>query len=265
MPIVLRSYAEPLRTFQDNIIGTANVLEAARHAASVRATVIVTSDKVYRNRETGQAYREDDPLGGLDPYSASKAAAEIVTQSMIASFFREQEGKTAASVRAGNVIGGGDWAEYRLLPDAARALSRGDDLLVRNPDSTRPWQHVLEPVSGYLMLAEEMLGGDVQGYDAWNFGPEIEDALPVAEVAELFVREWGGNAAWRRENADSVGLHEAKLLSVDSSRARDFLQWRPRWSVQESVKRTARWYKDAHDGADANLLLDRDIDAYLEI
>lgn len=262
-PIVLASYADPLSTFADNIMGTANLLEAVRHDSGVEACVVVTSDKVYRNNEWAWAYREDESLGGHDPYSASKAAAEIVTQSMIASFFSSPGTARVASGRAGNVIGGGDWAEHRLLPDAARALARGEPLMVRNPYSTRPWQHVLEPLSGYLALAQALVEGRDKGRPAWNFGPAHEDALPVSEIADLFVAAWGNGAEWRLAPKAEDAPKEASFLAVDVSLARRDLGWRPRWRVGEAVARTAAWYRDASQGGDAAALLDRDIDAFL--
>lgn len=262
-PLVLTSYDDPVRTFDDNIMGTVNLLDAVRRTPSVRATVVVTSDKVYRNNDWVWAYRESEPLGGSDPYSASKAAAEIVTHSMIASFFSKPSTARVATARAGNVIGGGDWAEYRLLPDAARALARGEPLMVRNPHSTRPWQHVLEPLGGYLTLAQALVERPGLAHTAWNFGPAHEDALPVAEVAGLFMAGWGGNAAWALAECPAEARKEANFLAVDVALARRELGWRPRWRVGEAVTRTANWYRDAAGGVAAATLLDRDIDAFL--
>ncbi len=262
-PLVLASYADPRGTFDDNVMGTVSLLDALRRAPSVRAAVVVTSDKVYRNEEWVWAYRENEPLGGSDPYSASKAAAEIVTQSMVASYFSKPCTARVATARAGNVIGGGDWAEARLLPDAARALSRGEPLMVRNPRSTRPWQHVLEPLSGYLALAQALVEGRDGGRPAWNFGPAHEDALPVSEIADLFVSAWGRGAVWRLAEAGTDAPKEANVLAVDTALARRELGWRPRWRVAEAVARTADWYRRAAEGADCTALLDRDIDAFL--
>lgn len=265
-PIVLNSYNDPLRTFQDNIMGTASVLQAARNAKDLEAIVVVTSDKVYRNNEWIWAYRETEPLGGHDPYSASKAAAEIVTQSMIGSFFSEVGAPGVATARAGNVIGGGDWADYRLLPDAARAFGAGQPLEIRNPASTRPWQHVLEPLVGYLQLAQALAEQrQAIGSHAWNFGPVPEDAVPVSVVAGYFADEWGGGA--RFDVAGTVGpvRKEASFLAVDASLARARLDWHPRWRVEEAVRRTARWYREHAAGATAEGLMDRDIDDMLKI
>ena len=262
-PLVLSSYADPRGTFNDNIMGTANLLEAIRQTQNIEAAVIITSDKVYRNNEWVWAYRENEPLGGSDPYSASKAAAEIVTQSMIASFFSKPGKTRVASGRAGNVIGGGDWADFRLLPDAARALMHGEPLMVRNPHSTRPWQHVLEPLSGYLTLAQALVEHRGGGRPAWNFGPAHEDALPVSDIADLFVAAWGGEATWQLADKAVDAPREASFLAVDVALARRELGWRPRWRVAEAVARTAAWYRDASKGIDAAALLDRDIDAFL--
>jgi CDP-glucose 4,6-dehydratase len=261
-PIVLTSYNQPLQTFKDNIMGTACLLEAIRYVPGIEASVIITSDKVYKDRNRIWAYGEDDPLGGLDPYSASKAAAEIVAQAMIASFYGGPESPKVATARAGNVIGGGDWAEFRLLPDAARALGRGEPLVVRNPDSTRPWQHVLDPLAGYLLLAQALVEGRAEGHTAWNFGPDPDDALTVRDIAGLFVSAWGADARWVPA-CSSPAPKEAHFLSVDSERARRCLGWRPKWRVAEAVGRTAAWYRAARAGVDPNELISRDIDAFL--
>jgi CDP-glucose 4,6-dehydratase len=262
-PLVLASYEDPVRTFEANVMGTVRVLEAARSIAGLKAVVIVTSDKVYRNDELARAYRESDPLGGADPYSASKAAAELVTRAMVASFFSTPDAPQVATVRAGNVIGGGDWAEHRLLPDAARALSMGAPLMVRNPASTRPWQHVLDPLVGYLRVAEKLATSKQPVDGAWNFGPEPEQALTVGAVAELFVRSWGQQASWQAAASDGPQAKEAKLLAVDSSLAQRELGWRPCWRSDQAVQRTAAWYRDYAAGAKADALVARDIDELL--
>lgn len=263
-PIVLSSYEDPLGTFRDNVMGTASVLEAVRHSPTVRAAIIVTSDKVYENSEWAWPYRETDRLGGHDPYSASKAAAEIITASMISSYFKGGNGTRVATVRAGNVIGGGDWAEYRLVPDAIRCFSKGEDLLVRNPRSVRPWQHVLDPLSGYVMLAQAMLESQApQRHAAWNFGPAADDAWPVSRVADAIAATWGDGAAWATPPDLPPKAREAGLLTVDSSRARAELGWKPTWHVRESVERTVRWYRRHHDGDDATTLVAEDIASFL--
>ncbi|MGV8834205.1 MAG: CDP-glucose 4,6-dehydratase [Devosia sp.] len=262
-PIVLTSYQDPVGTFEDNIMGTAKVLEAARAAPNLKAVVIVTSDKVYRNNSWTWGYRETDTLGGSDPYSASKAAAEIVTASMIASFFDKPGMARVATARAGNVIGGGDWAPFRLLPDAARALSQGNELVVRNPQSTRPWQHVLDPLGGYIMLAEDLARDAAPISRTWNFGPVMDDALPVRLIADQFVAEWGSGARWRHEDGGNAAPKEASLLAVDSTQARRELGWAPAWRVQQAVARTSAWYRDYFAGAEPKSLVDRDIAAFL--
>ncbi|MFN4211295.1 MAG: CDP-glucose 4,6-dehydratase [Devosia sp.] len=263
-PIVLTSYDDPVGTFEDNVMGTVKVLQAARSAPDLKCVVIITSDKVYRNNGWIWGYRETDALGGHDPYSASKAAAEIVTSAMAASFFDKPGMPRIATARAGNVIGGGDWADFRLLPDAAVALSQGKPLVVRNPASTRPWQHVLDPLGGYVMLAEELANSGQQPMSSWNFGPVAEDALPVHMIADLFVAEWGKDARWEKEDRSGAEPpKEALLLAVDSTKAQQTLGWSPRWRVQEGVARTSAWYRDYFASNDPGTLVQRDIDAYL--
>jgi CDP-glucose 4,6-dehydratase len=263
-PIVLTSYEDPLGTFETNVLGTVRVLEAARATATLKAIVVVTSDKVYQNNGTSRAFLEQDALGGADPYSASKAAAEIATHSMGRSFFSKPGAARVATARAGNVIGGGDWADYRLLPDAARAISAGQPLVCRNPDSTRPWQHVLDPLTGYILLAEELALGNA-AIDAWNFGPTQEDVLTVGEVAARFVTAWGGEARWTTEPGRTTTLHEAKRLAIDSSRAQRELRWQPRWGSTEAIERTAIWYRDHTAGRSATELVERDISSFFSV
>ena len=251
-PLVRDGYRDPLGTFATNVIGTAHVLEAARESDSVRAIVVITTDKVYENLETGHAYRETDPLGGHDPYSASKAAAEIVTASYRRSFF-EAPGVRAAQVataRAGNVIGGGDWAAERLVPDCLRAFDKGEAVQLRRPDAVRPWQHVLEPLSGYLLLAQNLASSNGSEFaGAWNFGPEVQDDATVGDVAEAVARLWGGGARVVRA-ASPEGPHEAGLLHLDSRRARTTLRWKPRWRLDEALARTLAWHRAWKLGTD---------------
>lgn len=240
--VVRRAYAEPRETFETNVMGTVNVLEAARLCPSVRAVIIVTSDKCYQNHGTGQAFRETDAMGGRDPYSASKGAAELVATAYRESFF--MNGAGIASGRAGNVIGGGDWAEDRIIPDAARALSAGNALVVRNPDATRPWQHVLEPLSGYLWLGARLLSDGQRYAGAWNFGPASQSGdRSVRWVAEQFLAEWG-TGSWSIAEDTTSQPHEAHRLSLDSSKAREQLGWAPVWDAPTAVARTAAWYRE---------------------
>lgn len=261
-PIVLTSYDDPMGTFRDNIMGTAAVLQAARDIPSLKAIIVVTSDKVYRNADDGQAFHEGDHLGGKDPYSASKAAAEIVTSAMADSFYKGSGAARIVTVRAGNVIGGGDWAAQRLLPDAARAFASGQPLIVRSPHATRPWQHVLDPLTGYLLLCEALSTDQPPQFREWNFGPDAGDSRPVSDVAERFTASWGGSAEWHVETVDPVKT-EARTLSVDSARARAALGWLPRWAVDEAVHRTAAWYRDFAAGEAPAELVTRDLDAFL--
>jgi CDP-glucose 4,6-dehydratase len=264
-PIVSIGYEQALQTFDTNVMGTANFLEACR-SAKVPLTIVVSSDKCYRNDETGQPFKEDDALGGKDPYSASKAGTEIVVAAWAASFMNDANGMRLASGRAGNVIGGGDWSRDRLLPDAARAFSEGADMHVRNPASIRPWQHVLEPVCAYLLLAEK-LAADPAKARGWNFGPIPSIGRPVREVMELATAAWGGGVGWNSPNEGSSSLKEAMTLLLDSSDAHDYLGWMPRLSIEESVDWTMQWYRDFYfsgpDAARARTALQ--IEAYLSL
>lgn len=238
--LVRPSYQEPLGTWATNVMGTANLLEACRHVPGVAAIVVATSDKCYENREWHWPYREGDPLGGHDPYSASKAGAELVAASYRRSFFAQAGAPLLATARAGNVIGGGDWARDRLVPDAVRAVAAGEPLSVRNPASTRPWQHVLEPLAGYLSLGQRLLQGDAGAADAWNFGPGPQGNTDVATLLASLQAHWP-ELRWTATGA--AGPHEAGLLQLDASRARAQLQWRPVWSLQDGVAATAAWYR----------------------
>ncbi len=264
--IVRRAYAEPRETFETNVMGTVNVLDAARACPSVRAVVIVTSDKCYQNLEDGRPFRETDPMGGRDPYSASKGCAELVTAAYRESFFAGgTPAATVASVRAGNVIGGGDWAADRIIPDCVRALAAGEPIVVRNPDAVRPWQHVLEPLSGYLWLAALMLRDGRRYEGAWNFGPANHDAdRPVRWVVERFVEAWG-SGSWTSPADVAPQPHEAHALSLDSTMAREALGWRPAWEAGTAVRQTASWYREYYRApASARETLGRQLGAYQE-
>jgi CDP-glucose 4,6-dehydratase len=258
--LVRTSYEEPDSTFATNVMGTVNVLEAVRRADGVRAVVVVTSDKCYENRETGRAYVEDDPMGGHDPYSASKGCAELVASAYRRSFFNPADharhGVGVASARAGNVIGGGDWAKDRLVPDLMRDFAAGRRTVIRFPDAVRPWQHVLEPLSGYLELARRLWEGEASAAEGWNFGPAAADARPVRWLADRLAQLWGEGAGW-----DATGEpqpHEAGHLSLDCAKARDRLGWRPVWDLDTGLAQTLAWYHAHHRGADAlDLTLDQ--------
>lgn len=238
-PLVRLSYQQPVDTWQTNVMGTVNLLEACRHSSSVRAVVVVTTDKVYENVGQRQGYVETDPLGGHDPYSASKAACELVVQSYQRSFL-QQQGILLASARAGNVIGGGDWAQDRLIPDVIRACQQGSSLLVRHPFAIRPWQHVLDSLSGYLCLAAELLQGKESFATTWNFGPSPEATQDVATVLSEMKKFWP-ELTWKQDLAASV--KEAQVLTLDSSKANTLLSWTPVWDFHKTAEKTALWYQ----------------------
>lgn len=256
--LVHAGYRDPLTTFATNIQGTANMLDALRSLDSVRAVVAITTDKVYKNLEQPYPYREVDALGGHDPYSASKAAAEIVIASYRDSYLTAK-GIAVASARAGNVIGGGDWSADRLIPDAVRAWNANQPLQIRRPQAIRPWQHVLEPLAGYIKLAEQLWQQPTLA-GAYNFGPQTHEAATVREVVQLAGNAYGmGQVAWG-DGAD--GPHEAGWLALEIAKARNVLGVAPRWSLAESVRRTMHWYRQARDGADAFALCEADFVAY---
>ena len=244
-PLVKCSYDNPADTFLTNVMGTVNLMDAARLVPECRTLVMITSDKCYENQEWTWGYREIDRLGGRDPYSASKAAAEIAIAAYRRSFFKP-DGRGLATVRAGNVIGGGDWCPDRLLPDCVRALERGETITIRNPDSTRPWQHVLDPISGYLQLAAELQKTPDRFDDAWNFGPDPGWVYNVKQVVTLVVKHWG---CGRFESIAEHKHHEAGLLALDISKARQGLGWSPVWNTPRAVEETIRWYKQARSGS----------------
>ena len=258
--IVRVSYAAPLETWETNVVGTAIVLDAARAQSALRAVVVVTSDKCYENRGLTRGYREDDPLGGRDPYSASKAAQEIVAASYRASYFGD--GPLLATVRAGNVIGGGDWARDRLIPDVVQALRDDAAVVLRYPDAVRPWQHVLEPLHAYLSVAERLIDGDGSVASAYNVGPHDDDHRTVAEVVDRMYAAWGREPAWTRD--PSAQAEEAAVLRLDAAKAARELGVVPRFGLDEACRRTASWYRAWADGAGARACCDADLDAYEE-
>ncbi len=244
-PLVRESYAHPKETYDVNVGGSVNVLENCRLFPSVKVIVNVTSDKCYENKEWIWGYRENDSLGGQDPYSSSKACSELITSAYRRSFFAPQRfadhGKALSSVRAGNVIGGGDWQQDRIIPDCIRALEGGQKIVLRSPEAVRPWQFVLEPLGGYLLLAAKMLADPVKYSGAWNFGPESSSVIPVRDLAELVGRYWGGGS-WEKWSGEGGG-HEARLLALDISKARHNLGWKPLLTVAEAVEQTVQWYQ----------------------
>ena len=245
-PLVKKSYIDPVETFSSNVMGTVHLLEAVRNADSVEGVLVVTTDKCYENREWLWPYREDDRLGGHDPYSSSKACAELVALSYRRSFMAACC-TPVATARAGNVIGGGDWAQYRIVPDFLRSSDRGEPLHVRSPDAIRPWQHVLEPLSGYLMLAEKLVKDGVNHAKAWNFGPNETDTKSVSTVVEM-LRNRVPYSKWL---IDPQGhSHEAGLLKLDSTNARVLLNWSPRWSLETAIDKTVEWHKAWRNGVD---------------
>ncbi len=256
--LVLRSYNETLETWNTNVQGTANLLEALRKTATPCTIVVVTTDKVYQNLETNHAYSETDRLGGIDPYSASKASTELVVNSYRSMFAQENLPLFLASARAGNVIGGGDWCENRLVPDIARALSAGKSIETRNPDAVRPWQHVLEPLSGYMLLAEK-LARDHTFADAFNFGPHPNDNRTVEDVIQTALKTWSGTY----HASNTLGApHEAGLLKLSIEKANSVLGWQPKWDFNQAVAKTMEWYKAVHEGQSPLRMTLEQINAY---
>lgn len=265
-PLVRASYGAPVETYAVNVMGTVNVLDACRRMPSLRAAVIITTDKCYENIGSLWGYREVDRLGGADPYSNSKAACELVVDAYRSSFFRpdrhQDHGVGLASARAGNVIGGGDFAEDRLVPDAIRAFSAQTPLMIRNRASIRPWQHVLEPLSGYLMLAERLYD-DPSFASAWNFGPPVGDSAPVSVVADHLSRLWGEGAAWRQDPGEHP--YEAATLKLDCTKAQVELGWVPKLTLEAALELTVKWYREHHKGGDVAALTRRQVLEYLSM
>jgi len=263
-PLVRYSYANPVETYATNVMGTVHVLEAIRSLDCVRAVVVVTTDKCYENKEWAWGYRENEPMGGYDPYSNSKGCAELVTSAYRQSYFSPEKYNThrvaIASARAGNVIGGGDWSEDRLIPDAIKAFEVNEALVIRNPLATRPWQHVLEPLSGYLVLAQALYQQGAQFDGGWNFGPRDEDARPVQEVIELLIEHWGAPASWKQDESEQP--HEAHSLKLDISKARQLLQWSPRWNLDQAISNIAQWQSAYQKNANMKEVSLRQIQSY---
>lgn len=258
--LVRRAYREPVETFATNVMGTVNLLEAVRKTSSVRAVVVITSDKCYANSETYRPFRETDPLGGAEPYSASKACAELVTAAWRQSYFCQGGPAALASARAGNVIGGGDWAPERLIPDCIRALADGRSIEIRNPHAIRPWQHVLDPINGYLILAEHLFNHGTAYARSWNFGPLGNEVREVAHIVEAIIARWGTPANWTVSPAPEI--HEAGHLAIDATLAHEALGWSPRLSLDQGLSWTIDWYRRYHRGEAAGALVDAQIREY---
>lgn len=239
--LVRYSYKYPLETYSTNVMGTVNLLEAARQTENTRAIVNVTTDKCYENKNGYWSYRENDRLGGRDPYSNSKACAELVSSAYRHSYFNQPNSPGLATARAGNVIGGGDWAEDRLVPDIINACKEKKPVIIRNPQALRPWQHVLEPLGGYLLLAERLYEAPTVFSSSWNFGPQEEDVVPVAWLVEFIIKAWQANTAWQYD--DNQHPHEEKCLKLDCSKAKAELGWRPAWNLEKGLQATIAWYQ----------------------
>jgi CDP-glucose 4,6-dehydratase len=258
--LVRPSYDDPVETYSTNVLGTVHVLEVARYCRNLKAIVNVTSDKCYENYERPESYREDEPMGGFDPYSSSKGCAELVTSAYRRSFFADQNSAALASARAGNVIGGGDWAVDRLVPDMMRSFMNDTAVRIRNPDAVRPWQHVLEPLHGYLLLAQKLC--DDAGFaGAWNFGPHDDDARPVVWLADRLVKMWGGSASWEKLT-ENEQPHEANFLKLDITKATTRLGWRPRLNLEVALQWTVDWYQCLQNGGDVRALTRQQIENF---
>lgn len=266
-PLVRQSYEDPVTTYQTNVMGTVNLLETVRQVGGVRAVVNVTSDKCYENREWVWGYRENDPMGGYDPYSNSKGCAELVTAAYRNSFFNpdnySQHGVAIATARAGNVIGGGDWSADRLIPDTVKAFMAEQKVLIRNPLATRPWQHVLEPLKGYLMLAEGLYNEGSTFSCAWNFGPNETDVKSVSWIVDQLVALWGGDVAWERDQ--SIHPHEARSLKLDCSKASAKLGWLPKLNLETALTWVVEWTKSFQQGADMRAVTESQIKRFTDL
>jgi len=263
-PLVRYSYQNPVETYSTNVMGTVNLLEAVRNTTGMKAVVNITTDKCYENREWAWGYRENEPMGGHDPYSNSKGCSELVTAAYRNSYFHpdnyQQHGVAIATARAGNVIGGGDWAEDRLIPDIMRAISNGQSVNIRNPHAIRPWQHVLEPLSGYLLLAEKLYTDGAIYAEAWNFGPNDEDAKPVQWIVERLTNVWGEGASWLLDEGNHP--HEANYLKLECSKAKTRLNWHPKWHLDEALAKIVAWQKQYQQDVDMKAVTLAQISAY---
>jgi CDP-glucose 4,6-dehydratase len=263
-PLVRYSYIEPVETYSTNVMGTVNLLEAVRQTKTVKAVVNVTTDKCYENREWAWGYRENEAMGGFDPYSSSKGCAELVTSAYRNSYFHPEKyqthGVAIATGRAGNVIGGGDWAEDRLIPDTMRAIVSGRPVNIRSPHSIRPWQHVLEPLSGYLLLAQRLYEEGSAFAEAWNFGPNDDDAKPVDWILDKLTKAWGDGASWKLDKGEHP--HEAHYLKLDCSKAKSQLLWQPKWSLATAIEEICVWHKAYAAGADMQAMCWQQIKQY---
>ena len=255
-PLVRLSYADPVNTYLTNVMGSVNIFEAVRACESIRAVINVTSDKCYQNKEWDWGYRENEPMGGHDPYSSSKGCSEIITAAYRNSFFTNKSSVRLASARAGNVIGGGDWSEDRLIPDILEAFDKDEDVIIRNPSATRPWQHVLEPISGYLQLAEKLYSSEEAFDEGWNFGPNDNDVQKVSEVLDYFVANWPKNASWKQDFSEQP--HEAQLLKLDISKSKNKLKWKPILSLDKTLQSIIEWHFAWKNGKNMrNITLDQ--------
>lgn len=260
-PIVLEGYKNPVYTYETNVMGTVNFLECVRKTESVRSVLNVTTDKVYENKEWQWGYRENDPLNGFDPYSNSKSCSELVTNSYIRSFFYERENLAVSTVRAGNVIGGGDFADNRIIPDCIRDTLNNKEILIRNPYSIRPFQHVLEALSAYLLIAKEQdLNKKIAG--SYNIGPKEEDCITTGKLADYFCATWGGNAKWYTQIKE--GVHEAQFLKLDCSKIKNTLNWKQKWNIEQAIQKTVEWTKKYKDKEDIKQFTESQIKEYFE-
>lgn len=256
-PLVRVSYQDPIGTYKTNVIGTLNLFEAVRSCNSIRVVLNVTTDKCYENKEWEWGYREDEPMGGHDPYSSSKACSELLTSAYRRSFFSHEGNVSIASARAGNVIGGGDWSMDRLIPDAISAFSSEKQLMIRNPMATRPWQHVFEPISGYLLLCEKLYEEGSFFAEGWNFGPHYDDIRTVKEVIEYIISKWPNKATWKHDDIEH--LHEAQLLHLDISKAQSRLGWRPTWNLDKALDNIISWHEAFLSGKDIRAFSNKQI------